>query len=217
MIWMETSYTFKAGDHFIWDEVSRITQARVFIPAGTDSSSVMSGETDAVDTYIWGNSFANFPSNFELYNPTRYNSSFGTADAEEQQSWAQEQSPDLLTNLWHQTRSLVNKADLYSCRIAIEEHGLLYIVPLATQIYDLVCTFPQSDTVAIVRKSGTEGQIVGRAVSYLVHPPTSPLRAFERYGWPSLHQVPPNPVEFELDIDMLQILTRASSRPDNPP
>jgi hypothetical protein len=112
--------------------------------------------------------------------------------------------------IWTKVRDYMPKNCPKSHRIAIEEFGLICIVPFETQASDSICLFPQSDVVAIVRKADAIGHVVGRAVSFLSHNSSTPLRTFD--GWPELRQVSDNKIYFELDAEMLQMLTRASCK-----
>ena len=112
--------------------------------------------------------------------------------------------------IWTKVRDYMPKNGPKSHRIAIEEFGLICTVPFETQASDSICLFPQSDVIAIVRKVDAIGHVVGRAVSFLSHNSSTPLRNFD--GWPELRQVSDNKVYFELDAEMLQMLTRASCK-----
>jgi hypothetical protein len=112
--------------------------------------------------------------------------------------------------IWTKIRDYMPKDSPKSHRIAIAEFGLICIVPFETQASDLICLFPKSDVIAIVRKADAIGHVVGRAVSFLSHNSSTPLRTFD--GWPELRQVSDNKVYFELDAEMLQMLTRASCK-----
>jgi hypothetical protein len=94
-------------------------------------------------------------------------------------------------------------------RIAIEESGFICFVPAGAQLNDLVCFFPQSDVVAVVRESENIAQLAVRAVGLFKHSSHSPLRVASE-TWPNLNV----PIKFEeamkglflLDIGSLQML-----------
>ncbi|RDW81886.1 hypothetical protein BP6252_02998 [Coleophoma cylindrospora] len=83
--------------------------------------------------------------------------------------------PGCPEDTWAKAQKELNKIVSKDCMVAIEEHGYLCFVPHGTKIGDLVCFFPETDVVAIVRPSGSNGQIVGRAVSIYEKPPADTL------------------------------------------
>lgn len=116
--------------------------------------------------------------------------------------------------LWNEAKMAISPNNLRSCRIAIEEHGFICIVPNSTRTGDSICVFRQTDVVAVVRQSGTKkGRVSGRAISFLAHHATTPLRNFK--GWPMLPVPDTCQVLCWMDIQTLQMLTLASSNPDS--
>lgn len=115
--------------------------------------------------------------------------------------------------LWSEAKMAVSTNKSRSCRIAIEEHGFICIVPNGTRTGDSICVFRETDVVAVIRQSGTnKGQVSGRAVSFLAHHATTPLRNFK--SWPTLAVPNKCQVLCRVDIQTLQMLTLASSNRD---
>lgn len=115
--------------------------------------------------------------------------------------------------LWNEAKLATSPNNLCACRIAIEEHGFFCIVPNNTRTGDSICVFRQTDVVAVTRQSGTrKGRISGRAISFLAHHATTPLRNFK--GWPTLAVPDTCQALCRVDIQTLQMLTLASSNPD---
>jgi hypothetical protein len=115
--------------------------------------------------------------------------------------------------LWNEAKMAISPNKSRSCRIAIEEHGFICIVPNGTRTGDSICVFRQTDVVAVIRQSGTKkGRVSGRAISFLAHHATTPLRNFK--GWPTLAVPEKCQVLCQMDIQTLQMLTLASSNPD---
>jgi hypothetical protein len=115
--------------------------------------------------------------------------------------------------LWNEAKMATSSNNLRSCRIAIEEHGFICIVPNNTRTGDSICVFRETDVVAVIRHSGTrKGRISGRAISFLAHHATTPLRNFK--NWPMLAVPDTCQVLCRVDIQTLQMLTLASSNSD---
>ncbi|KAL5319154.1 hypothetical protein ACEPPN_012203 [Leptodophora sp. 'Broadleaf-Isolate-01'] len=102
-----------------------------------------------------------------------------------------------------------------SFRLAIEEAGLVMLVPKCVKIDDLICQFQGSNTLVIIREdrndsSRTRSYIIGRAVNLLA---CSPTAASDICGQDQDYLKPPY-VNVPLDGPTLQKLTCASTTPD---
>jgi hypothetical protein len=108
----------------------------------------------------------------------------------------------------------------------------MYLIPGNTLAGDLICVFPQTDIIAMVRRplSGKQGELVGRAVGLFEEPTTSPLFGQKQYvSWREFTSQYSNkgfygaswgsgfPVDLKLNIGTLQLLTRGSYRREGRP
>ncbi|KAL3425837.1 ankyrin and HET domain-containing protein [Phlyctema vagabunda] len=138
---------------------------------------------------------------------------------------------DISDAIWQSAEKALSKIISKDYTIAVGDHNLMYFVPNGTKIGDLVCNFPETNIVVIVRgETGRKTRIIGRAVSVGGSPfidSSEPDRsasnergseAFrssrardeaaterDRFGDVKI------PILFELDLPTLQLLTHASA------
>jgi hypothetical protein len=133
------------------------------------------------------------------------------------QAWPppREPSSSALRQLLLDAKYAAQKASREDCNIAFEENGLICFAPKGTRVGDILCQFQGSNVIALVRNTSSDGNgcpvVRGRCVNVLA---TSINELFEIGGGSRKALPQESRVELRMDIAVLQMLTRASSRID---
>ncbi len=117
--------------------------------------------------------------------------------------------------LLQDAKNVATKECYKNCRLAIGTTGLVMFVPLNAREHDLVCQFPSTDAVMLVRESPLDKhacEIVGRAVNFLKTDFKEPC---EVGGTISMRLAKEFDTLFKIDPPTLQIMSVASTMPDS--
>lgn len=97
-------------------------------------------------------------------------------------------------------------------KLFFEINGMIGLAPEEAQEGDLICQFRNSDIIVIVRRDAVSYKIIGRAVEFLAE--GGRPKPFRWRGEDPDHNgfdVPSRPIDFWMDIQTLQLLTKVDA------
>jgi hypothetical protein len=124
-------------------------------------------------------------------------------------------TPVLFHQLLMDAQQAVAGTPSSDCRLGIEENGFIGFLPTEACVGDLICPFPSSNVVAILRQTAEGDKIVGRAIDFLAASSTKPFGLFGLSIEEDLFRETRYPATLRLDIPTLHLLTRISATPNN--
>jgi len=124
---------------------------------------------------------------------------------------------NLVTILNHAAHNRA-EANANDCNLAVEENGLVCYVPSEAKVGDLICKFPKSDILVIIRRLGSsseEGdqscQVIGRAINYLKYFNHEAYKIHDEALPDDWFDTKHRNVTIRLSLEALEIITRPSA------